>query len=94
VLESLTPDSFAPHVGETFRLTQLEPAPELRLDHIVTHGDTGAGRVSFSLFFVGPPEVVQPQSIYHLESEMGPLDIFLVPIAADGDGVTYEAVFA
>jgi hypothetical protein len=36
-----------------------------------------------------------PQGLYHLDHPvMGELELFLVPIGADRDGVTYEAVFA
>jgi hypothetical protein len=37
---------------------------------------------------------VLPQAIYQLEHDrMGTMDIFLVPIGPDGQGMGYEAVF-
>jgi hypothetical protein len=48
------------------------------------------GRVPFSLEFQGGPNPPLPQRIYRVEhDELGSLEIFLVPIAAD----RYEAVF-
>jgi hypothetical protein len=37
---------------------------------------------------------VLPQRIYRLEHEqMGPLELFIVPVGPDGDGLGYEAIF-
>jgi len=48
----------------------------------------------FSIVFRGPLTVVLPQRLYRLEhDEMGPLDLLLVPIKQDNEGVYYEAVF-
>ena len=53
------------------------------------------GRQPFSLIFAGPPVPLLPQRIYRLAHEqLPPLDIFLVPIAADAAGVRYQAVFS
>ena len=53
------------------------------------------GREPFSLQFRGPATPILPQAIYRLESDvMEPLEIFLVPIAGNAIGVTYEAIFA
>jgi hypothetical protein len=57
-------------------------------------GDPGPRRDPFSLMFLGPTAPVLPQRIYALENEaFGRLEIFLVPIGADADGVKYEAIF-
>lgn len=51
-------------------------------------------RQAFSLIFRGPAEPVLPQRIYPLANEpLGALDLFLVPIGPDADGMRYEAVF-
>lgn len=48
------------------------------------------GRAPFSLIFQGDPKLTLPQRIYRLEhTQLGALDIFLVPIAPG----RYEAVF-
>ena len=47
----------------------------------------------FSVLFSGPPEPVLSQRIFQIEHDtMGTFDLFLVPIAADEKGATYEAV--
>jgi hypothetical protein len=52
------------------------------------------GRQGFSLHFKAPPQPALPQGIYAVEHpEFGPLEIFLVPIAADREGYYLEAIF-
>ena len=103
MLETLTKDTFAEHQGEVFRLTEVsgegseattEPV-ELTLRKVGGTGLQGrADREQFSLHFDGPREPLLPQKIYHLENDgMGALDLFLVPVAQDDEGTTYEAVF-
>lgn len=96
MLDKMTRETFEPRKGEAFKLTD-EAAGEVELTLASVQG-TGlqgkAPREQFSLQFHGPPEPVLPQKIYHLENdELGGMDIFLVPIAQDDEGTTYEAVF-
>jgi hypothetical protein len=59
----------------------------------LAHGD-GRPRTPFSLVFRGPLQPVMPQRTYRIEhADLGELDIFLVPIGRDPQGVRYEAVF-
>jgi hypothetical protein len=52
------------------------------------------GRQPFSLLFRGPLEPALPQRIYEVRNEnIGPFEIFLVPIGPDKVGMQYEAVF-
>jgi hypothetical protein len=97
VLETFTLDTFASHVGETFRLSADGPAT---VDVVLTDAaelpmaSARPGRAPFSLVFQGPPARVYPQGIYQLEHPgVGSFELFLVPIGADGEGVRYEAVF-
>ena len=102
-LEHLTLDQFEAHVNQHFRLVG-EPsvlALELIEARSLSIGEraepaTGERRAPFSLVFRGPGEPVLPQRIYHLEhvGALGALDIFLVPIGPDQQGMCYEAVFA
>ena len=97
-LETLTKDSFLPATGEHFVL-RLPPERgshtlDLTLVEVASNGMRGHGREQFSLHFLGPQEPVLPQMIYRLENpRLGVLEIFLVPIARDAAGVTYEAIF-
>ncbi|MEX2080048.1 MAG: hypothetical protein WEC33_00385 [Dehalococcoidia bacterium] len=95
MLEKVTRETFAPLKGHAFTLSGPEGSVELTLVAVQGNGlRGGAGREQFSLHFQGPREPFFPQSIYHLENAtLGPLDIFLVPIARDELGATYEAIF-
>jgi len=97
MLDKVTIETFAPRKGETFRLTGegVDGELELKLSAVRGTGLQGrAKREQFSLHFDGPAEPILPQSIYRLENaELGTLDLFLVPVAGDEEGVTYEAVF-
>ena len=98
MLETFTADTFAPHVGETFRVIvddQWEmPA---RLTSVTPWGgETAKGRPRqpFTLLFHGPAEASLPQQMYRVEGAgMEPVEIFLVPIGNDAEGSRYEAVF-
>jgi hypothetical protein len=85
-MEDLTADSFRPHLHEQF---WLDSHPVELVEVTELPGEPGP-RVPFSLVFEGGPSPPLPQRIYSVEHpEIGALDIFLVPIAAD----RYEAVF-
>ena len=87
-------DTFALDAGDAGRV-ELELL-EARLQHPDSPPtDESGARAPFSLLFLGPAEPVLPQHIYRLEHEsIGPLEIFVVPVARDETGTTYEAVFA
>ena len=96
MLDKLTIESFAPHVATSFRLHAGDRTIELRLTRAAKVMESEAARLArtpFSLFFLAP--VLLPQQIYRLTHDgfAEPLDIFLVPIAKDASGFTYEAVF-
>lgn len=96
MLGKVTRETFEPRQGEIFRLTD-EEAGEVALELTEVRG-TGlqgkAAREQFSLRFHGPREPLLPQRIYRLENAAaGAMDIFLVPIARDDGGATYEAIF-
>jgi hypothetical protein len=85
---------FRSAVGTSFT---LEGGHALRLVEAQATGGRAAGmpRDPFRLAFLGPADPILPQRIYRLEHEaLGRLDIFLVPIANDAGGTTYEAIFA
>ncbi|HXG95059.1 MAG TPA: hypothetical protein VNN73_22150 [Blastocatellia bacterium] len=59
----------------------------------VTDVGSSARQVQFSLVFVGRINGAIEQRIYRLEHEkLGQLDLFLVPIGMDKNGVQYEAI--
>lgn len=95
MLESFTCSTFAPLVGETFRLAAGGPDAGLVLiDATELAAPPGPGRAPFSIVFRGPPGAVLPQATYGLRhGALGAFELFLVPIGADAEGVRYEAVF-
>ena len=96
-LSALTIDTFAAHVGQSFRDTEAGTTLELlQVDDLteVAQNVPPGQRAPFSLLFRGPAEPVVDQSIRTLaHDELGELAIFLVPIAREADGLRYQAVF-
>jgi hypothetical protein len=107
MLDKLTCEQFAQYLGETFQLqfssqtSQEITSVALKLLEAMPY-KTNLGelesmrsqRTPFSLTFQGPLATVLTQKIYTLEhTEMGKLDIFLVPVARRQDGMLYEAIF-
>lgn len=90
-LEALTAADFAPLLHERFRIAHDVPAPfDVELIAVSEIDRGSGGRSPFSLVFEGGPSPPLPQRIYRVEHEqLGAIEIFLVPIAAD----RYEAVF-
>jgi hypothetical protein len=90
-LETLSAADFAPLRGDRFRIAPDDvPAFEAELIEVTEIAREPGGRTPFSLVFQGGPSPPLPQRIYRVEHErLGPIEIFLVPIATD----RYEAVF-
>lgn len=102
MLETLTPASFAEHVGSRFHLLLGEQeSMELELIEVARYEknpDFAARKEPFSAIFLGPSRPVLPQAIYPLEHpSIARLEIFLVPIGPDPSGkksgMRYEAAF-
>ncbi len=97
--ESFTHEMFEARVKERFDIVIEDGRISCELAECSQLKDSGpeveGRRQPFSLIFAGPADPVLPQATYRLENdEMGPLDVFLVPIGQDGSGVQYQAVFA
>ncbi|HYJ84720.1 MAG TPA: hypothetical protein VEW46_01530 [Pyrinomonadaceae bacterium] len=95
---SLTEEEFSKHVNTIFSLN-LGAESQVDLELVEVKGymnkpGEAEGMERFSLFFKGPGKPLLPQSTYSFSNEgMGKIDLFLVPIGPDGDGIRYEAVF-
>ncbi len=87
----LTPELFQAALGTKVRVLDLDVDLEIvKVD--VKEGDRPDN--AYSVEFTGPVEPALEQRIYRLEHEtIGSVDLFLVPVAGDADGYTYEAVF-
>jgi hypothetical protein len=94
-LDRLSRSDFEQRLLATFRLPPGLPVSEIVLIEARSLGEpAGSRRAPFSILFRGPREPVLAQSIYRLdESELGTIEIFLVPIGPDAQGMVYEAVF-
>ena len=96
MLDSLTKESWQPHLEQTFQAT-LPSGETLTLQLIEVSGlgeKPGAQREPFSLLFRGPSQPLLEQSIAELEHEsLGRLALFLVPLGPDDRGMRYEAIF-
>jgi hypothetical protein len=67
-------------------------AYQLELNQVVDYGSTRE-QEQFSLLFLAPTNAVPWQGIYQLEHPtLGNLDLFLVPVALDANGLQFEAV--
>lgn len=66
---------------------------EFSLDKVSGLNENGVIR-AFSLTFRAPVDVPAEQTIYQLSHEtLGALELFLVPIRSDGDGIYFESIF-
>jgi hypothetical protein len=101
MLETFSANTFSPFINSTFRVV-LDGSPPIDLilvsatevNEDYRKGRGLAERTPFSIIFRGPMRPILPQAIYHMEHEgLGPLDIFIVPIGPDLEGMQYEAVF-
>jgi Domain of unknown function (DUF6916) len=91
-------DSFSLHLNTKFSLKLDSPqAVALELVEVAVRRNEPneqAGMERFSIFFYGPSSFFLPQRTYELvHSEMGEMEIFIVPIDQDQRGFKYEAVF-
>jgi hypothetical protein len=96
MLDTLTKEDWSIHLGEAFALKAENLASmELILAEVTAFGrQRGLNREAYSLLFRGPAQPILRQQIFTLRhSHMGELDIFLVPLGPDAEGMRYEAVF-
>ena len=94
-LATPTHQDFIPHLHQTFRLQAGSEGHDIELIQVkaLRYAMPG-GRPPFSILFRGAREVMFPQMIYRIEhARMGALDLFIVPIGPDEQGMIYEAVF-
>ncbi len=97
MLAELTHAVFEPLVGSTFQL-RLNPAETLPLVltqvRVASQTPAATLRQGFSLIFGSALPGHVPQHIYTLEHPaLGALDLFIVPIGPNADGMQYQAVF-
>ena len=97
-LEDLQADDFAQCVDQKF-LIHVEGSEPLEAQLIEVRG-LGASdenlerRSPFSLIFRGPPDLSLEQGIFKVENaSLGELDLFIVTIGPDDEGMRHEVIF-
>jgi hypothetical protein len=86
----LTLAVFEPLLDASFTVSN---GVELRLAEASSLVNSGREGGSFRLEFHGPADSALPQGTYAFEIGGAAHDIFIVPIAARGDRLLYEAIF-
>ena len=94
MLDSLKRTTFAKHINSEFQVH--DPADQsfaLKLIQVVPRTKT-AQFEAFSLLFHGPSAHFMPQGIHKIKhTQLGEIDLFLVPVGKNENGFEYEAVF-
>ena len=91
---SLLSPTFTAQLNTKFR-TALDETDVAELELVkVENRPAPSGYESFSLRFLGPPNMPAIQRSYSMDHDhIGNVEIFLVPLSADQAGVVFEAVF-
>ena len=86
---------FVPCLNQDFQIVFTDGTLSVKLSEArLRDKPDGAERDPFTLTFRGPPPLRLPQRIYRMTNpQLGEMEIFLVQIAADESGSTFEAVF-
>lgn len=88
---------FEPLLGQAFTIgdgTGTLQATLVEASNLREAQGAGTRSTQFSLVWRGPPGATLPQRIYTVtHPSLGALELFLVTIGADAQGMRYEAVF-
>lgn len=93
-LEDLHRDHFAEYLHSDFQVMD-DPSGSFDLKLVEVNDRTKSPRQEvFALHFHGPSRHFMQQGIHRLKhSQLGEIDLFLVPVGQDLEGFQYEAVF-
>jgi hypothetical protein len=92
-MRALTWNDFADAPGSVYTVAVGEKHVELTLDSAAEIASAGRTGGSFRLEFHGPAAPLLPQATYAFRRGDEAIEIFIVPIAQDGAGTRYEAIF-
>lgn len=96
MLEALTKENWETCLNHDFQV-QIDDqhAVDMRLVSVSGFGRSLNGqREAYSLLFQGPGQPMLAQRIYRMmQTQLGSMDIFLVPVGRDSGSIQYEAVF-
>jgi hypothetical protein len=93
--ERLSKDVFARNLNATFQILDKTSPVVVETRLVDVHeGHSSETHEQFSLLFRGPAEPQLAQCTYEIRhNTIGTFELFLVPIAADANHTSYEAVF-
>lgn len=85
---------FKEQIGSIFEVVDIPSSPfELKMTKVVEHAKS-EHQEAFSVFFLGPSDRFMPQGIRKIKNtQVGEIEVFLVPVAKTNDGFEYEAAF-
>jgi len=84
---------FSAHTGAIFHASRNGGGFDLRLASTESFVDNPR-QTNFSVIFIAPDNVSAEQGVYTVANDtVGPMDLLLVPVARDRDGLHLEAVF-
>lgn len=88
-------EQFAPCLNQDFAILLSDGALLLQLSEVRSLGKRPESlREPFALTFLGRAGLRLPQGIYKMRNtQLGEMEIFLVQLAADQTGSSFEAVF-
>ena len=93
-MATLTHEEFSRHLNKKFRI-RIGESEEIETE-LTNISDLvlSPRQERFSILFRGPLDKMLGQGMHAFEhDEMGPFELFIVPIERAEDGVYYEAVF-
>lgn len=97
MLEKLSAADFSPLLNNKFHIyfnPSLPSTVELIEISEKKTSSAEAGRQPFSIIFRGPKDKIWPQGMYKINHQsLGEMQLFIVPIGPDDEGLCYEAVF-
>lgn len=94
MLETLTAESFKPHLNENF-IVNFAPYGEQSLELISIDDRSNKFAETFSLIFSGSPSKLLPQQIHLFKhSSIGDMQLFITPVqSSTAKVIHYQAVF-
>ena len=97
-MENVTQATFDEHLGTTFQCQcsgdQTVDLKLIEVQALPTEGRNPDWRDPFSLLFLGTSDALLQQGLYTvLHEQLNEVQLFLVPIAQDEQGIRYESIF-
>ncbi|MFZ5643696.1 MAG: DUF6916 family protein [Bacillota bacterium] len=94
-MKSITYAQFSEQLNTSFDVSSPNLLHPVQLKLVQAHlKESGPVQVQFSLLFQGPDQPLLAQGIYLFNhQQLEALEIFIVPVGRDKDGIRYEAVF-